>query len=468
MLLISSDHINYHKRKAINIGIGIILITLVFAVVHNQDRLFIETFSNKIIFNNYLCLISVILVSNNLKTGSALVKCIIALFILCATGFSFYSNARSALIIYFFLIVFTLYNNFSLKTKALRFILPAFIGLFIFIAIVDKKASTEGRLFILKNALKLSGDNFFQGVGFNKFQSVYNQEQARYFYHSKGTGREKFLAGNVYVCNNELIQMLVELGFPVTALILLLVILTLYYLKCFTLRKEYLPNQLLYFSIFFFCIISSPLRVPVFLISIFTFTGYFSDDFTKQIPDSYSHIVKFTLLIIVPISITYMLISGYGRFKILEKWKLVDENNIMVFERAPFYDQIYPDLYWNRFFLLNYITVLNENQKYPQSLAVINKLLEIRTNTTLILRKAHIQENLYNYKAALDDMQLAINIAPNRFLSKYELLKLYLKLKDTTKAQVIAREIADQKVKILSDTIRAIKDSSNILLNRTN
>lgn len=87
---------------------------------------------------------------------------------------------------------------------------PFFI-LLIVIAYFIKKDSTDGRILIYHLSFKMFTDNFFWGVGFNRFEAHYNLYQAAYFQKYNDT-RAGWLADDIAVAYNEIIQSLAELG----------------------------------------------------------------------------------------------------------------------------------------------------------------------------------------------------------------------------------------------------------------
>lgn len=74
-----------------------------------------------------------------------------------------------------------------------------------------KKDSSDGRSLIWKLSTKIIQDNPLTGVGFNRFDGVYNLYQSDYF-KTHNDPRAAWLADNVLVAYNEFLQLLAELG----------------------------------------------------------------------------------------------------------------------------------------------------------------------------------------------------------------------------------------------------------------
>ena len=79
------------------------------------------------------------------------------------------------------------------------------------IAYVFKKDSADGRILIYKLSFKMFMDNPFLGAGFNCFEAHYNLYQADYF-QKYNDARAAWLADDISVAYNEIIQSLAELG----------------------------------------------------------------------------------------------------------------------------------------------------------------------------------------------------------------------------------------------------------------
>ena len=74
-----------------------------------------------------------------------------------------------------------------------------------------KKDSSDGRFLIWKLSVKIIKDNPLTGVGFNRFEAIYNLYQSDYF-KTHSDSKAAWLADNVLVAYNDFLQLIVELG----------------------------------------------------------------------------------------------------------------------------------------------------------------------------------------------------------------------------------------------------------------
>jgi O-antigen polymerase len=137
---------------------------------------------------------------------------------------AFFNQARTCWIAGIIVIILyaILFNNLHKVVKKIHIIkwMPFFIGLLL-IAYFLKKDSADGRILIYKLSFKMFTDNFFFGVGFNRFEAHYNLYQAAYFQKYNDIAAA-WLADDIAVAYNEIIQSLGELG--ISALIIWIII----------------------------------------------------------------------------------------------------------------------------------------------------------------------------------------------------------------------------------------------------
>jgi O-antigen polymerase len=112
--------------------------------------------------------------------------------------------------------------SISMKVNQILRILFIFL-LFFLAAYFAKKDSSDGRLLIWKLSIKIFEDNPLFGIGYNKFQSVYNLYQSDYF-KNHSNAEAAWLSDNVLVAYNEFLQSLVELGFWALLLFIYLIV----------------------------------------------------------------------------------------------------------------------------------------------------------------------------------------------------------------------------------------------------
>ena len=103
-------------------------------------------------------------------------------------------------------------GRISLPTKINGILQMGFIVfLFGFAAYLSKRESAEGRLLIWRLSATIIKDNPLTGVGFNRFEAVYNLYQSDYF-KTHNDPKSAWLADNVLVAYNDFLHFTVELG----------------------------------------------------------------------------------------------------------------------------------------------------------------------------------------------------------------------------------------------------------------
>lgn len=85
-----------------------------------------------------------------------------------------------------------------------------------------KAESAQGRLLIWKNTCKAIAGQPVMGYGVGTFSSVYGKEQASYFASGKATPVEEHVAGLVEYAFNDYLQLALEGGIPLLALVVIL------------------------------------------------------------------------------------------------------------------------------------------------------------------------------------------------------------------------------------------------------
>ena len=97
-----------------------------------------------------------------------------------------------------------------------------------------KPDSANGRLFMYKLSTELIFEKPLFGHGYNSFEPVQHQKQINYFEDNKSDTRNGWLASEVTFAFNDYLQIVIEFGF----LLLLLIVLLLWKLFSFKTGKD--------------------------------------------------------------------------------------------------------------------------------------------------------------------------------------------------------------------------------------
>ncbi len=112
---------------------------------------------------------------------------------------------------------------------------------------------------------------------------------------------------------------------------------------------------------------------------------------------------------------------------------------------------------------------------YAQELYYINQLTQARETLSRAKKfycshdvyklSAAIESEVKNYKKAEADYITAINMVPNRMVSRNELFEFYLERKDTARAIYWANSILNMPVKVVSEKTKNIRQKTKEILN---
>tara|TARA_R110000751_G_scaffold62520_5_gene129011 strand:+ start:31039 stop:32559 length:1521 start_codon:yes stop_codon:yes gene_type:complete len=135
-------------------------------------------------------------------------------------GFSLYTLSRTGILLN--LAALTLYITSLLSNKSKQLTITGIIMLIVAVSLAQfKENSSNGRLFIWKNSLKLLQDAPLLGYGTDSFSAKYSRQQTLYFSKGFGTEKEKYLSDYILQAYNEFIEVTIEMGYIGTILLAL-------------------------------------------------------------------------------------------------------------------------------------------------------------------------------------------------------------------------------------------------------
>jgi len=366
----------------------------------------------------------------------------------------------------FLLATFVVYSILYHKLwKHILLGLAALATILIIIIIFFKGDSSLGRLLIYKISFRLYAEHWLSGIGLGNFKQRYLYEQAEYFSGKAFTAKEQLLADNTYFAFNDYWQFIIETGiFGMLALSLTC------YLIITIIRKAIRTNgYILYKSIailFLIAILTAALFTHVFEKSIFWIITIFLLSFLFCASSGKNG----RRIVFMWISIALLAITGtisLGNYLVNENYEqslklyaagLIGECKKELEKKQPIKEEKRAVLYMQS--LMAYHSPEHEKvlvaliRDYPNA------------NNYKLLGDFYTQNN--NFKDAEKSYLMAINMVPNRFVSRKALLDLYVAYKSHAKAKRVAEIILSLAIKVDSYQVRKIKLEAAKFLSKTN
>jgi len=326
-----------------------------------------------------------------------------------------------------------------------------------------KKSSSQGRTFIWKISSEMILDSPFFGVGFDRFKAHYMSYQANYFKENAKIA-ESYLADNTYYAFNEFIQFTAENGF--TGLLILIALIYITFCVSAELELE-LYSQIIksaLLGIFIFSFFSYPMQIlPIKVIMYFLLAQLANLDSKKSTflvhDNGLNQGVKNSFKVFATASsvvfITAGIIHARQLHEAFKNWNEAQKSyNTNDYAAAVhIYEQVYPVLYDEGDFLMNYAKALSLNKQDKKAIEIF-ELAKRQLNTTIIetgLGDAYKSEGQYD--KAVFAYQNAYDMIPSRFYPLYLIAKLYEQTGEHEKAVVVAQLILRKEVKIYSTAI---------------
>jgi O-antigen ligase len=357
-------------------------------------------------------------------------------------------------------------GRFSHLKVSLR-VLIIVLGLLIAgtVAFMVKEDSTSGRLFIWRNSISIIKQNFFTGVGVGKFRVAYNEQQVKWFEQNGFNNKEALLADTVYYAFNEWLQIAVQIGAPLT-LLLLMVTLLIFYISIKKLRyrmhKRFEIGCVSAFaSLLTGTFISYPFYfLPTFLIFLFLCFYLLQIIVEKQ---------RIKLIIFLLLFFLFIYAGGnfYRQVIARTSWK----------EASEFKSVGYKKKAKNK--MLSAYSVLRQNGDFLYSLGDLYYTLNQNNLAIYYINKSSNYKNDYNLHRKLAQLYFdtkmtekaeqhflkAVYMVPNRFVSRELLIDFYIKSGNHKQAQYWAIQTLRFPEKVPSETTKRIKQRLHAYIN---
>lgn len=329
--------------------------------------------------------------------------------------------------------------------------------------------STNGRLLVWKVASGIVAKHPLVGVGYDRFKTYYMDKQADYFKENSDSP-EVMAAGDTVYCFNEFLQHAVENG--VIGLVLMLGGL----IYIFSLSNKFLSDELWIAkagiaSIVIFAMFSYPTQILPIKISLVCYLAYIAilTERKKMISlqkGRYFYKVVFVVLAISSVFIASKSLPTY--YTAWKSWSVAYQSSKINNYPASIKEDIkaWPFLRYNGDFLTHYGKMLNKVGEYGQSIDILHEAALYSPNTIIYTTLGDNYKALKKFKEAEQAYLKAWYMNPSRFYPKYLLAKMYDETGQTVKAETIAKELLEKKVKVESTAIDEIQTEMKNMLER--
>jgi O-antigen polymerase len=132
------------------------------------------------------------------------------------------------------------------------------------------------------------------------------------------------------------------------------------------------------------------------------------------------------------------------------------------------YEELYPVMEYNQFFIFNYGAELTVMQEYQQSVNVLKEVEHRLNDSDFYIYLGSSQEGIGILNEALQSFEKASNIMPVKFYPRYRMVLLYQKLGEMDKAKSLAQQILDMPIKVDSDVVSGVRQEMKVFLNSYN
>ena len=312
-----------------------------------------------------------------------------------------------------------------------------------------KLDSANGRLFIWKTGIQLAAQAPIIGSGYESFIRNYMYAQADYFHHYPDS-KEMMLADNNWYAFNEGLHLLCNWG--IIGCLILACLLYYLYRSCKT--ADILPISMLTGLLVFSCFSypSSRLSLAVFYLLL---TAAIVNSNTQQT------VVLITIhngnqQLIRGIALIWICINAYllQEYRETEKvWMTLRAKKI-----SPTEALVQSSLFIHEPDYLSRIGKACFQQKhYAEAIRLLEPASHLRPTVEMLCDLGTAYRKTGNLQKAENCFLTAIDMIPSRMLARYRLFCLYRDNKLTQKAEQIAWQILNQKVKVVNNITLDIK-----------
>ncbi|UEG54018.1 hypothetical protein LLH06_03395 [Mucilaginibacter daejeonensis] len=325
-----------------------------------------------------------------------------------------------------------------------------------------RKLSVAGRMLTLWVTLRHIPEKFFLGTGIGRFSWYYPQWQAAYFSASKQVHPSFYLsAGETYIAMNEFVQIFATLGFLGTML-------SGWVLYLFFKLRSSENATLLYALKSTVAVIlisgysSYPLHINITLLLLGTCIaigfGLTECNVAVYGPNWKLFAVR-ALSTASAVLLLHLSIKGYTVYKAVGRWKAT--RTISRLEAMAINKRIYPILKNDGKFLIEYGSLALTDDDYPKlAVCLLEEARKIMITKKGLESLSKAYMHTQRWEDAINTQKFLIDFLPNRFVPRYDLLKLYVFRNDTLNIELTAKTILKMPVKVASVEVESIRSKT--------
>ena len=313
-----------------------------------------------------------------------------------------------------------------------------------------KKASAFGRAMKWEIAGSHIGDRFFTGTGIGRFSWYYPQWQAQYFAtNTNPSGAYYLSAGESYIIFNEYLQLFETIGLIGFAGFMLL----LYWF--FKARSVQYARLLLAIKATMVVLLATGLTTYAFHVNVFLVLLAICFAITAVISHKRPPAAEG-----VTIPILLFMLCACTAFTIYQQWKAAETWNRVMEGNAVVGHELNVLLRRDGKYLTEYGRRQSESGDPKAAVKTLEKARQYFISRNTIEALATAYERAGNHTEAIETRQWLCDFLPNKFAPRYELLKLYKKIGDTSGVRKVADIILTMPVKVPSDEVNRIKEEA--------
>ncbi|MEQ1553080.1 MAG: O-antigen ligase family protein [Ferruginibacter sp.] len=411
------------------------------------------------------------------KTVKPTLKLLYVTIIVAATIMLGFTNGRAGWLGFIFAIVYLAYQNLqnaSTKKYIVYSITPLLLAIFSLLFFY-KQNSSNGRLLIYKVSATMLQNNWLLGIGHGNYKVEYNTAQAAYFSVNNINSKEALLADNTYFAFNDFFQIVVENGIVGLLFLIAFGFLVARQIKNMLVNEK--NKHLVYAAIAsLICIAIGAMfsyslqRFPIIFMAILCFAIVNNYAIKTSIAFTFSlqknKIINFVAVLFSLFLCVHFYFAMQYNFK---------SNEASDLNRAGFktksvavYNDIYNAQYKDGGTLLAHAQALYYTNNLLKAKNVITKTKQFYNSNEVYKLSADIENELGNVAQAEKEYKIAINMVPNRLITRKKLLDFYVAQKDTLNTIYWAKSITKMKIKIPSSIADNIKETAKGILTKIN
>ena len=320
-----------------------------------------------------------------------------------------------------------------------------------------KADSAKGRLFMWKISSLAVAKRPFSAYGIGNFAYAYGQEQEAYFAKGGYGEDEKRVAGSPEYAFNEYLQIAIECGVLVLALVLTIVGGCLYY----GIRQKRIGICGGVISLLVFSFSSYPMEYPCFLVAFFLLlVACFLERSRKSV-----------LLLAFAIGGTGIWLVRYNTYDVCREWVQCRMlYGIQAYSKAEEeYGKLYPFLKNRPRFLFEYGRCLHNLKKYDTSNRILKEAERVCCDAMILNIIAKNYQASGDYRKAEEYLIRSTHRLPGRIYPYYLLAKLYAEpaYRQPEKLKRAVEIVLTKEPKVQSAAIREMREKVKLLEEKT-